>query len=159
MFNFGFEIKGVIIEGADQQGKSTLCKMINEAVGWKVKHFGLPPKDFNFHSDYFFGRYMISDRNFLSEIVYSNFRNDKHRVKDVELLQQEFINRKVVLILVDREEHFIHDNIRREDFNSGQIISAIHLYKTAFENLKMPKAKINIHKDFDKIQDLLKRLR
>jgi len=151
---------GIIIEGADQQGKSTLCKVISSKMGWPIIHFGRPDESFNFHSDYLVATGTISDRNFLSEIVYSNFRNGNHRVKDVDALQQDFSSRNFLLVLVDREEYFIHSD-REELFDKEQIDKAIDLYNEEFEKLTMPKLKINMSNSTGimKIFKLLKQLK
>ena len=44
---------GIIIEGAEQQGKSTFCKKLVDRLGLEVVHFGPPTKDFDFFGGYF----------------------------------------------------------------------------------------------------------
>lgn len=147
-------IRNIIVEGSDQQGKSTMCKYLNEKLGWNVIHFGKPPLDFNFHSDYITDVNTISDRNFLSEIVYSNFRGNSHRVVELKNLQDKMLVLDYLLILVDREDQFVFEN-REEDFSASQISKAIDIYRTEFENITFNKVRINPHTDMHLIDKLI----
>lgn len=66
---------GIIIEGAEQQGKSTFCKKLVERLGIEVVHLGPPPPDFHFFHGYFKdiderGGPFIFDRSYMSELAY-----------------------------------------------------------------------------------------
>lgn len=150
-----YKIERIIIEGADQQGKTELCKKISSITGWKIIHFSPPKSNFNFHKDYLVDKYTISDRNFLSELVYSQIRGSKHRVKNLKLLQEKMIVNNYLVVLVDREEFYIHDE-REEKFSREEIEIAIKLYRNIFFNLKMNKLIINPHIDQHLLINLFK---
>jgi nicotinamide riboside kinase len=135
-------IRRIIVEGADQQGKSTLCKLLSEELGWKVIHYGKPNADFDFTTGYKLPENTISDRNFLSEIVYSKVVD---RIPRAAMMLQCNIHKHddTLLILLDREEHFKFDSNRSEDYDQGQILKAIGLYRKEFGRLNMEKMKLN----------------
>lgn len=145
----------IIVEGADQQGKSELCRKISELTGWSVVHFGPPDSDFDFHKDYLVEKHTISDRNFLSEIVYSKIRNQGHRVKNLPMLQYTMMIRNYLLVLVDREEFYIYED-REEKFSREQIQDAVKIYRSEFEKITITKIKINPHKDMHLLMNLIK---
>lgn len=136
-------IKRIIVEGADQQGKTTLCNLLKEKLGYDVVHYGKPADDFDFHVDYFLQDNTISDRNFLSEIVYSRINNRESRIKGPEKLEQDFIDSETVLILMDRGPHFEFDNTRHEDYSQYDIAKAIGIYREEFKKLKLRKFQLN----------------
>lgn len=135
-------IKRIIVEGADQQGKSTLCKILADRLGWEVKHFGKPSEDFNFIADYIVPEYTISDRNFLSEIVYSMVKNVKSRAQFM-LLDNIFKNKETLLIVMDREDYFVFDSSRHEDYTYKAIVQAIELYRKVYRQISFEKIMIN----------------
>lgn len=137
-------IKRIIIEGADQQGKTTLCKFLSKELEWPIVHFGKPPYNFNFLTDYVVPVNTISDRNFLSEVVYRKMQGMQPRV-DLARMDYLFNDKSTVLILVDREEHFKFDTERHEDFTLEQIEKAREIYREEFRGLRMMKIPFNIN--------------
>lgn len=129
-------IKAIIVEGADQQGKSTLCKKLQSALGWDIKHYGPPSKDFDFFNGYLLEAHTISDRNFLSEIVYSTIKGNRHRVDNLSALIEEMDD--VLLVYVDRYENFIFEP-RNEMYSEAQILQARELYRNLVSGLAMKK--------------------
>lgn len=137
-------IRNIIVEGADQQGKTTVCHILSKMTGWGIKHFGLPiPEDFDWHDDYILPECTISDRNFLSEIVYSKIRGEHHRVRRLEELQNKMIAKGYVLILADRWEHFVYDIFRKEAFTEREIREVRRLYREAFKDIRIAKLQVN----------------
>lgn len=135
-------IKRIIIEGADQQGKSTLCKILQKELNWDVVHFGKPSEDFDFIKGYMIPENTISDRNFMSEIVYSKVVGRQSRAA-MTLLSNVFKHNDTLLILLDRENDFIFDESRKEDYNKFEIMDAILIYREEFKKLNMEKMKLN----------------
>lgn len=129
-------IKAIIVEGADQQGKTTLCKKLQSALGWTVKHYGPPSEDFDFHGDYLLEAHTISDRNFISEIVYSTIKGKEHRVKDLDALVDKMDD--VLLVYVDRYEDFNFQH-RNEMYTYSQILEARSIYREVIAEINMKK--------------------
>lgn len=135
--------KSIIVEGADQQGKSQLCEQLAKLTGFEIKHYGMPDGDFNFSSDYLLEPGVISDRNFMSEIVYSKIRGEKMRIQYMTWLQQMMIERGTLLILCDREHQFVFEADRDEEYKREQILKARELYRIAYYDLDMSKMRFN----------------
>jgi thymidylate kinase len=135
-------IKRIIIEGADQQGKSTLCNLLHKELGWDIKYFGKPFDGFNFVEDYMLNNYTISDRNFLSEVVYSKIRGEKSRAQ-ATLLCNIFKQSGTLLVLLDRGDDYVFDDSRHEDFTQHDIHKAIKIYREEFPKLDMEKMVLN----------------
>jgi hypothetical protein len=150
------KIRGFIIEGADQQGKTFVSEYIQRCLGWKIKHFPPPTEDFNFFSDYILPEKMISDRNFLSEIVYSKVKGHPHRIKRLTELQLQLNRRGVVILVLDRENcNNLED--RDELYSLAQIRSAIWQYKLEFNGIQMEKYYINPEASEHLIGSLIRR--
>jgi thymidylate kinase len=143
-------IKRIIVEGADQQGKTTLVNYLSEKLKWNIIHFRKPAENFDFVSGYMIPEKTISDRNFLSEIVYSQVCERKSRAS-MELLSNVFRTRDTLLIVLDREDSFIFDKSRKEDYVESDIYFAIDLYKKEFKKVNMEKMILNPNcEDFEK---------
>lgn len=133
-------IKRIIIEGADQQGKTTLCNLLQEKLGWCVMHFGKPYEGFDFIADYALLEDTISDRNFLSEVVYSRVQGRISRAQPTLLCN---LFKDTLLILLDREDDFVFDGSRSEAYSQEDIEKAIGFYRDEFMKLKMEKMRLN----------------
>ena len=125
------KIKRFIVEGADQQGKSTICAYLKFRLSWKVVHFPKPPKGFDFHDDYLLPENTISDRSFLSEIVYAKIDGRAHRIPKLQELKQTIANSNTVLIILDRGDNFEFES-RREDYTEKQIRRAQIEYRKMY---------------------------
>ena len=132
-------IKRIIVEGSDQQGKTTLVHELIKRLNWTAVHFGKPPEDFNFFTDYITESSVISDRNFLSEIVYSRVAKRDCKIHNVDLLQKALKDYGTILILCDRGESFVFDKTRHEDYTQFQIAQATSYYREEFAKLKIKK--------------------
>lgn len=133
----------VIVEGADQQGKSTLCKILSEKLGWEVIHYGKPHKDFNFFADYLTAANTISDRNYLSEVVYSRIDGRGSRVIHQHALEAQMKHVRTLMILVDRGTSFVFDKTRHEDYSDIDIAKAITIYREEFKKVNLVKVILN----------------
>lgn len=137
----------IIVEGADQQGKSELCKRLSSLTGYEIIHYGMPPDGFDFNDDYILGKGIIYDRNFLSERVYSKIRKENSRVPHPLELQLRFIANNTLLILCDRESDFRFDADRYEEYKELEIEKARTLYRSEYKNLFMSKMRFNPNTD------------
>lgn len=137
------KIKKIIIEGADQQGKSSLCAFLKKQLGWRVKHYPPPSRTFNFVDGYFLDDNSISDRNFMSELVYSRLRpNIGCRITNLNAILEH--HKDTLLILCDRGNMFLFDE-RDEQYTEAQIREARDLYRYEYEKLDMQKMVYNPH--------------
>ena len=137
-------VKRIIVEGADQQGKTEFCKLLQQQIGWKVVKFDKPKEDFNFIQDYITEEQTICDRNFLSEIVYSKIRGQECRIEDVDTLCAILNAKDTIVVVLDRGNDFIFDYSREEMYAEIQIRRAIIEYRAQFQKLKhIRKFKIN----------------
>lgn len=139
-------IKRIIVEGADQQGKSTLCKFLAAQLGWKVVHFAKPDENFDFVKGYMLDDNTISDRNFVSELVYSRVNDKKSRAQR-ELLANLFRTSDTLLIMVDRRSEFVFDAKRHEDYTEEQISKARMYYAYEYDMIRMHKVTFNPNRD------------
>lgn len=129
------KINRIIVEGADQQGKTTLCNFLSENLGWPVVHYGPPGEDFDFHNDYIFDEYTISDRNFISEICYEKTKGKDHRIKNINSLQRDLFG--TLVIYVDRFENYVFEN-REEEFPNEFIIEVRKRYREFIPKINLP---------------------
>lgn len=130
----------IIIEGADQQGKSEFCKLLLEMLSdkWSIKHFGMPDENFDFHLDYKTDEYVISDRSFFSEAVYGAVLGRKCRISKYamdDLLR--YCEEHTVVFLVDRNDQFEFDITRKEEYDLDTILNVRNAYDIYFSVLKI----------------------
>lgn len=148
-------INNIIVEGADQQGKTTVCRELAKILNWPIKHFGLPiPEDFDFHSHYLLPKNTISDRSFISELVYSTFRPGHHRVKELSLLQDKMIAANYLVIICDRGDDFIYDD-REEAFSEAEIDIARLVYTEISKSIRVARIYVNPVRDMEYIKKFI----
>ena len=135
-------IRRIIVEGADQQGKTTLCKLLQEKLGWEIIHYGKPTEDFDFMTGYKLPVFTISDRNFLSEVVYSKVNGKQSRAA-ITLQSNIHKHDETLLILLDREDHWVFDRKRHEDYKESDIVFARSIYQDEFKKVNMEKMRLN----------------
>ena len=92
-------IGGLILEGADQQGKSVLSKKVQEKVNMPIVHFSAPDENTNFETEYIkdIAKYdeqpIIFDRSYVSEIVYGEvFRGGSGITSQLKKHIEEVLN-------------------------------------------------------------------
>lgn len=124
----------IIVEGADQQGKSQLCELLLELLSdeWSLKHYSMPQEDFNFTSDYITEEKVISDRSFYSEVIYSMVLGRKCRIPGYSMRQLfAYAESKTVVFYVFREdEDFVFDKSRHEEYDLDTINRVRNAYET-----------------------------
>lgn len=138
----------VIVEGADQQGKTTFCKKLSEKLGWEIKHFGKPDDCFDFYADYLTEPNTISDRNYLSEIVYSNFNNRMCKIQKIERLERLLQRHSTIVIVLSRDDSFKFDNKRYEDYVENDIRKAIVYYKELYNTIGLEKYMFKVSDEY-----------
>lgn len=80
---------GIIIEGAEQQGKSTFCSKLTKRLGLEVVHFGPAAPDFDYFSGYFVdidsrpGPFLF-DRSYVSELAYGRVFGRKNITPEIQ---------------------------------------------------------------------------
>ncbi len=151
-------IKRIIVEGADQQGKTTLCQHLCKQLGWPIIHFGKPTEDFDFLKDYFTPDNTICDRSFLSEVVYSKINNRPSLAPHHAL--QTIMKGDTLLILMDRQDYFYFDDMRHEEYSKMQIINAINIYREEYEKIFLDKVLLNANSFFynEEVQQIIDRI-
>lgn len=134
-----------ILEGADQQGKTSFSTILKNVLHeWDVVHYGIPDENFDYHYDYFVKAQTISDRNFISEIVYTTLQGKKSMIKNLDKIVEYFSNMKTVVLYFDREEHFTFQD-RDEAFTKGEILRAREIYKDVINSINLDVIRINPH--------------
>lgn len=140
---------GIIIDGAENVGKTTLCNKLSDILGLKIIHFskrkGIVTGKFDYFEGYFYDinknkrHGLIFDRQFTTEIVYSIILkrpeniNDEKRDKLVEMFNN--IDYKFILL----DSNIPWDNERRQqiDENTNNLVKK--QYNELFDKLKFNK--------------------
>ena len=145
-------VKGYIIEGADQQGKTTVVNMFVKEGSLPSYKFGVPDSDFDFFEDYiepFKNGHRVYDRSFVSEIVYSSvIPCRKCRVSRSEELVDYFRKEKFVFIFLERSNHIWID--REEEFDRSYSQRLKFEYRKVFERIKCEKYFLDPENEFDR---------
>jgi len=151
-------IKNIIIEGADQSGKSILASNLAEELGWKLIHYGPPGKGFDFFNDYLpeEGVNTIFDRNYISELVYSKIDGHMHRIKRLKELEKVFKGLSTIVIVLYSTRKI---QKREERFTRKQIKRARKLYGKVFHKITVEKYYLCLDKEEDliTIQEIIER--
>lgn len=146
-------INGYIIEGADQQGKTTIVKNICENSKRRSYKFGVPNKDFDFFKSYIDpfinNNYTVYDRSFVSEVVYSRvIPNRKVRVERFKDLVDFFKNNNFVFLFVERSDHVWED--REEEFEEKFNNSLKKEFREVFNMMSCEKYFLDPSDEIDK---------
>lgn len=149
------KINSIIVEGADQQGKSTFCRFLSGLLGWRIVHYGVPNEIFDFDKDYLLEKGEIADRNFISEVVYSQIRGEKHRLKkDIWYMLGRFVERGTLVVILNRTNWHFED--REEEYEFDQIVKAKALYNEFFQGDNMGLIHMIDPEDDEQVMNLLK---
>jgi hypothetical protein len=133
---------GIIIEGAEQQGKSTFCKKIVDRLGLEVVHFGPPSKDFDFFAGYFKdiderGGPFIFDRSYVSELAYGKvFSRNRITPELQERIEARFNDLGYFLVLLELNLPWVD---RFETVTKEQNEKVKLAYRDVFQTLKIDK--------------------
>ena len=141
---------GIIIEGAEQQGKSTFCRKLNEKLGIEVIHmhkgYGFIDSRFDYESGYFFdidrrpGPF-IYDRSYMSELTYGKvFKRDNITPEIQARVEDRFRELGYFLVLLELNNPWIH---REETVTREQNERIKEAYREVYPTLKIDKFIIN----------------
>lgn len=132
-------IGGFIVEGADQQGKTTVIETFFKDR--KVAKFGVPDKDFDFLYGYIIPYSnewcTVYDRSFLSEIVYSRVLGREVRVKHLDRLLEYFNKAGFVFIFLEMKDFVWQD--REEVYDAELNVKFLAEYRRLFEEIECEK--------------------
>ena len=135
---------GIILEGADQSGKSTLAQKLSDLTGHSVLHFDPPKKGTtDFYAEYTnflnMGGRPIVDRNYMSEMVYGKLFRGGSGVTDIVKKQIETTlwNQNYVLVLCHRRNFNFEE--RKEMYDQSQIMEVRKEFLDQFEDIALPK--------------------
>ena len=147
---------GIILDGAEQQGKTTLSKKLSLALDYPVCHFGTPRKCFDFWDDYFIEAESncpwILDRCFTSELVYGKYFNRSNINEELKIkLEKRFTKLKYIFVLCELDQPWIE---RPETVTKEQNVEIKKLYREMYNNLNMPK--IIVRPDDEGIEKIIK---
>ena len=138
-------IGGIIFEGADQQGKTTLAKKVQEKVNMPIMHFGIPDKHTDFSNEYIKDipkndfQPIIFDRSYVSEIVYGNiFRGGTGITNKIKAHIEDFLNNCGYILVLCKRKNYKWEE-RDEDYTESDNIKVMNSYDEVFETVKLPK--------------------
>jgi len=141
---------GIIIEGAEQQGKSTFCDKLTERLGIEVIHmhrgYGFVDGRFDYRSGYFYdidrrpGPF-IYDRSYVSEMVYGKLFDRKNITAEVQQdVEDRFRDLGYFLVLLELDIPWID---REETVTKEQNDKVKQLYREIYPSLRIDKFLIN----------------
>jgi len=121
---------GIIIEGADQQFKSSICEKISEATGMPIIHYGLASDGYDYCEGYFrdvdkYETGLIFDRSYMSEIVYGPVMRNSCNItlEKKKIIEDRFNELGYFLVVLERENpNWV---ITREEYVSRDIFDKI----------------------------------
>ena len=157
---------GIIVEGAEQVGKSTFCKKLSDALGLSTVHmhkeYGFINGKFDYCNSYFIDieagdQPLIFDRFYVSEIAYGRMFN---RNNITETIQGKIERRLrelgyIVILLSSPNREWIE---RDEMISRVQNIKISNYFDEAFGDLRVAKMKLNAF-DHDSIEQAVQMYR
>lgn len=139
-------IGGIIFEGADQSGKSTLCKKLQELTDMPIMHFGIPKPgtdlDVEYIKDIPENDYnpIIFDRSYLSELVYGElFRGGTKITQKGKQKIEEFLRSCGYVMVLCRRKNYEWKDRPEEDYTESDNAKVIKKYDELFEEVNIPK--------------------
>jgi hypothetical protein len=143
-------VAGIIVEGAEQSGKSTLSRHLADTLGFELVHYGPAPIDFDYYSGYFRdiesrpGGY-IYDRSYVSELVYGSlFRRNNIDAQLQQKIERRFSELGYVFVLCHWDGDWID---REETVTQDQNRTVAATYDRVFESISLPKLRLCPRRD------------
>ena len=133
---------GIIVDGAEQQGKSTLCEKLGKMLNYPVYHFGPPPDGFDFFDDYFkplenASKPTIFDRSYTSELVYGTYFDRCHIDLDRQFeIESRLLELGFIFVLSELSIPWIN---REETVNRKQNREIKKMYRKMYNTVTIPK--------------------
>lgn len=156
---------GIILDGADQSGKSTLAERLGKLIQTNYYHYDPPKNVHDWVKEYTkFLKYetkdakVLVDRCYLSEMVYGPIFRTHSGVDSVAKMEIENIlqERKYIYVLCHREDFGEHNfDYRNELYDFEGIMKARDSFVNEFEKVNLPKIRVNPFDGDDAIKTIL----
>lgn len=141
---------GIIVEGAEQQGKSTFCDKLSKRLGVEIIHmhkgYGFVDGKFDYLTGYFYdidrrpGPF-IYDRSYISELAYGKvFQRNNITSEILQGIESRFQDLGYFLVLLELNLPWID---RAETVTQEQNEKVKTAYREVFPQLKIDKFLIN----------------
>jgi len=141
---------GIIVEGAEQQGKSTFCDKLSKRLGVEIIHmhkgYGFVDGKFDYLTGYFYdidrrpGPF-IYDRSYVSELAYGKvFQRNNITPEILQGIESRFQDLGYFLVLLELNLPWID---RAETVTQEQNEKVKKAYREVFPQLKIDKFLIN----------------
>ena len=138
-------IGGLCIDGADQMGKTTLGKKIQEKLNMPIVHFGIPDGNTNFETEYIKdigknnGQPIIFDRSYVSEMVYGDlFRGGSKITPEIKTYIEDILNAHGYIFVLCKRKNYKWED-RKEDYTKDDHVQVIQKFDEVFEQINIPK--------------------
>ena len=159
---------GIIVEGAEQVGKSTFCEKLSDHLDLRLVHmhknYGFIDGKFDYFKSYFHDvdkqdEPIIFDRHYVSELAYGRLF-DRGNIDEKIKAQIEAKLRDlgyIVVLLTPRDCAWLD---REEMITSEQNELVSQYFDEAYENLHVTKVKVNAFDDasLSKVVELYRRM-
>jgi thymidylate kinase len=142
---------GIVLEGADQSGKTTFANKLSSALEMPVYHVDNPEEgadQYDYYTRFLnLGRPVISDRSFVSELVYGPVLRGKSKISpDVQSkIETSFNNANYILVVLNRKNYEWED--RREMYTKDDNDLVMTKYIEVFDDIDMNKIMIDAFDD------------
>ena len=144
------KIGGIIVEGAEQQGKSTFCSALSSSLGIDIVHmhkgYGFVGGKFDYLTGYFYdidsrpGPF-IYDRSYVSELAYGKVFGRKNITPDIQAgIESRFKEMDYFLVLLELNRPWIS---REETVSREQNEKVKEAYREIFPTLNIDKFVVN----------------
>jgi len=141
---------GIIVEGAEQQGKSTFCEKLSKRLGVEIIHmhkgYGFVDGKFDYLTGYFYdidrrpGPF-IYDRSYVSELAYGRVFDRKNIAPTIlRGIESRFQDLGYFLVMLELNKPWID---REETVTREQNEKVKEAYRQIFPELKIDKFLIN----------------
>lgn len=133
---------GIIVEGAEQQGKTTFCKKLQERLGIEVIHYGPASKDYDYFNGYFVdidqrGGPFIFDRSYISELSYGKVFSRNNITAEIKnKIEKKFSDLGYFMILLELNRPWIS---REETVTKEQNEKVKLAYREIYSTLNIDK--------------------
>ena len=142
---------GIIVEGAEQVGKSTFCERLSSALHLPLVHmhkeYGFIDGRFDYFHSYFVdiektSTPLVFDRFYISELVYGSFFNRSNITPQIHAkIEKRLRDLGYLVVLLTHEKNAWID--REEMITCEQNEQIAQSFNDTFETLRVPKMKIN----------------
>ena len=157
------KIGGVIIDGADQMGKSTVAErllgLMSEVTKVKTIHYGrnkTTMSEIDYYTQPLSDDYpYIIDRNYVSEMVYGPIYRGGSMINDNDMreIERRFTFANYFVVLINRTGYEWED--RPEEYDKDGNDRVIEAYKDIYAKIGMDKMLISTSNPVDMVGDIV----